>query len=386
MAKTTGTKGDEMSEYKKMAIMIGAAIMGLVVLILLLTTFRMVKVEGDEVAVRQDWSKGVLSDVWGPGTHFYCGWTTDVYKYDIGTQKATFDDRTSNSGAEFPRIIVNVGENGGQAVWIAMSINYRMGWDETPEGPVLSPEKVIKIHKDGIGRTYEDVIIKRTVVDVVNKIARPYDALTIYSGKGFVDFKNKIEAELKNHPVFKERGIYVENTIIYKVYLDQAYENEIAGKQLAIQQTLRKTEETKAAQEEAKRAFAVAQATVEVARQTAEAKKITTITNAEADKQQQILQAEGEKQKRVLQAEGDRDANLAQASGVLAVGKANAEVAQLQRDAKYAGESGQRQSQVDIATAQAEKVKAMLQGVHVIPEKTIMSLGKDLGLSMSEEK
>lgn len=373
-------------ETKSIALKFGAGLVGIVVLILLLTTFRMIKVEGDEVAVRQDWAKGVLPDVWGPGTHFYCGWTTDVYKYDIGTQKATFDDGSTNKGADFPRIIVNVGENGGQAVWIAMSINYRMGWDDTTAGPVLSPEKVVKIHKDGIGRTYEDVIIKRTVVDVVNKIARPYDALTIYSGKGFVDFKNKIEAELKNHPVFKERGIYVENTIIYKVYLDQAYENEIAGKQLAIQQTLRKTEETKAAQEEAKRAFAVAQATVEVARQTAEAKKITTITNAEADKQQQILQAEGEKQKRVLQAEGDRDANLAQASGVLAVGKAEAEVASLKRDADYSGEAGARRASVDIARFQAEKVKAMLQGVQVVPEKTIMSLGRDIGLNVSDEK
>lgn len=372
-------------EEKAFLVKVGFAILGIIVLVLILTTFRMVKVEGDEVAVRQDWSKGVLPDVWGPGTHFYLGWTTDVYKYDIGTQKATFDDKSSNPGAEFPRIIVNVGENGGQAIWIAMSINYRMGWDDSSAGPILSPEKIVKIHKDGIGRTYEEVIIKRTVVDVVNKIARPYDALTIYSGKGFVDFKNKIESELKNHPVFKERGIYVENTIIYKVYLDEAYEREIAGKQLAIQQTLRKKEETKAAEEEAKRAFAQAQATVEVTRQDAEAKKIITIKQAEADKEQQILQAEGEKQKRVLQAEGDRDANLAQASGVLAVGKANAEVAQLQRDAMYAGESGARRAQVDIANAQAEKVKSMLQGVRVIPERTIMSFGKDIGLNMDDK-
>lgn len=373
-------------EFRRILMQVGGAILALVVVITFFTVLRVVKIEGDEAAVRQDWHKGVLNDIWGPGTQWYNGWTTDVYKYDIGTQKVTFDDSSSNHGAEFPRILVNVGENGGQAAWIAMSVNYRMGWDDTSAGPVFSPDKLIRIHKDGIGKTYEDVVVKRTIVDVVNKVARPYGALDIYSGKGFNEFKERLEKELKNHPVFKQRGIYVENTIVYKVYLDEAYEREIAGKQLAIQQTLRKVEETKAAQEEAKRAFAVAQATVEVARQTAEAAKITKITNAEADKQQAVLAAEGDKQKKILDAEGQRDANLAQASGILAVGESNAKVAQLNRDAMYSGESGERRARVEIAQAQAEKAKGILQGVQIIPEKTIMSLGgKALGLNIEGE-
>lgn len=387
MARTTKSKEREVKNNRGQVGLIAAGFVGLIALIFIMITFRMVKIEGNEVAVRQDWHKGVINELWGPGTQWYIGWFTDVYKYNIGTQKATFDDKSTNEGAEFPRILVNVGENGGQAAYIAVSVNYRLGWDESTAGPVFNPAKLIKIHKDGIGRTYEEVIVKRTVIDAVNKVARTYDALALYSGKGFIEFKTRLDKELKDHPVFEERGILIENTIVYKVYLDPAYEAEIAGKQLAIQQTLRKTEETKAAQEEAKRAFAVAQATVEVARQTAEASKITKITNAEADKAQAVLAAEGEKQKKILDAEGQRDANLAQASGILAVGKATAEVAQLNRDAMYAGESGERKARVEIATAQAEKVKNMLRGVQVLPEKTIANLGGSaLGLNLDTKE
>lgn len=367
-------------------------IVGVILLVTVSRTMGVVKVEGDEAVVQQDWSKGVLPDVLLSGTHFYVGWTTDVYKYQIGTQKITFD-----KGAEYDRIVVNVGENGGQEAHIAMSVNYRLGWIDSGAGPAFSPEKLIRIHKDGIGKTYEDVIVRRTIVDAVNKVARPYDALRIYSGTGFVKFKEEVEKELKNHPVFKDRGIYIENLIINKVYLDPAYESEIAGKQLAIQQTLRKKEETKAAEEEAKRAFAQAQAQVEVTRQRAEAEKIITVKKAEADKaqailraegekEQQVLQAEGEKQKRILEAEGNRDANLAIASGILAVGKSEAEVEQLKRDAKYDGISGERRANVEIATAQAEKARGMLQGVSVIPERTIYNMGmKTMGLAVSDD-
>ena len=367
-------------------------IVGVILLVTVSRTMGVVKVEGDEAVVQQDWSKGVLPDVLLSGTHFYVGWTTDVYKYQIGTQKITFD-----KGAEYDRIVVNVGENGGQEAHIAMSVNYRLGWIDSGAGSAFSPEKLIRIHKDGIGKTYEDVIVRRTIVDAVNKVARPYDALRIYSGTGFVKFKEEVEKELKNHPVFKDRGIYIENLIINKVYLDPAYESEIAGKQLAIQQTLRKKEETKAAEEEAKRAFAQAQAQVEVTRQRAEAEKIITVKKAEADKaqailraegekEQQVLQAEGEKQKRILEAEGNRDANLAIASGILAVGKSEAEVEQLKRDAKYDGTSGERRANVEIATAQAEKARGMLQGVSVIPERTIYNMGmKTMGLAVSDD-
>jgi len=345
------------------------------------------KVEGSEAMVRQHLIHGVDDKVLLSGTHFFCGWIWDPYIYDIGTQKITFDNNVGNHDAEYERIIVDCGEGGGQKAWIAMSINYRVGWVGDENGsPVFSPEKLVALHKDGVGETYESVIVKRTVVDVVNEIARPNQALDIYSGQGFVDFKEKVDNRLKSHTVFKERGIFVENTIIYKVYLDDKYETEIAAKVLAIQSTLRKKEETKAAEEEAKRAFAEAQANVEKERQMAEAMKIKRIKEAEAEKAEIELQAEAEKSKRVLEAEGNRDANLAMASGVLAVGTAEAQVDALKRDAMYEGEAGKRRANVEIAVERARLLKGMLQGCMVVPEKTIAKLGDAGGLAVSMDE
>ena len=346
-------------------------------------TISILKVEGNEAVVRQHLTKGVVEEVWRDGTHFFCGWFWDTYKYNVGTQKVTFDTKApdahtgfpGNPEAEYERIVIDVGENGGQKVYIAMSVNYRIGHDTDTVGtPVFSPSKLVKLHKDGIGQNYESVLLKRTIVDVVNQLARPRQALEIYSGEGYVRFANALDEALKAHPAFQERGIYVENTILYKVYLDTAYEQEIAAKQLAIQQTLRKQEETKAAEQEARRAFAESQAQVERRRQEAESKKIEQVKAAEARKEQEVLAAEAEKQKRILEAEGDRDANLARASGVLAVGTAEAQVDALKREALYGGPSGAWRARVQIADLQAKKLHGLLIGVNVVPEKTVQLL------------
>ncbi|HRZ15203.1 MAG TPA: SPFH domain-containing protein [Candidatus Omnitrophota bacterium] len=356
------------------------AVVGIIGVMLFFHTLSWKKIEGNQAAVRQGLTRGVVEDVWLSGTHFFCGWMQDIYVYNIGTQKCTFDEKDTadlTCAPQFQRIVVDCGENGGQKAYIAMSINYRLGWDTDSNGsPVFSPQKLVKFHKDGLRENYETIILKRTVVDVVNKIARPHQALDIYSGKGFVDFKEAVDKELKNHHVFRDRGIFIENTIIYKVYLDPKYEQEIAEKVLAIQTTLKKQQQTLAAEEEARRVFAESQAKVESRKQEAEAKKIEEIKQAEAMKQKEILQAEAEKQKRILEAEGNRDANLAMASGILAVGKAEAEVQMLKREALYGGEAGTRRAQVEIATAQAEKLKGVFSGVQIVPERTILNVGK----------
>jgi len=334
-------------------------------------TLTIKKVEGNEAMVRQHLLRGVDDKVLLSGTHFFCGWFWDPYVYDVGTQKCTFGT-ASNKNSEYERIVVDCGEGGGQKAYIAMSINYRVGWDNISGSPKFSPEKLVALHKDGVGQTYENVIVKRTVVDVINQIARPHKALDIYSGQGFVDFKEEVDFALKNHPVFLQRGIFVENTIIYKVYLDDKYEAEIAAKVLAIQSTLRAKEETKAAEESAKRAFALAQADVETRTQAAEAKKRERVKEAEAEKAEQVLKAEGK-----------RDSDLAKASGVLAIGKAEAEVAALKRDAMYEGESGKRRAEVEVSKYKAEMLKGMLDGCMVVPERTIAKLGDAGGLAMS---
>lgn len=345
-------------------------VIGLIVLVVGIKVMGVDTVQGNEAYVRQHWKKGVVDEVYRDGTHFYNGWLWDTHRYNIGTQKVTFDNKQSNADAEYARIIVNVGENGGQEAYIAISANYRIGWELTDAGPKFSPKKLVALHKDGIGRNYESVILKRTIVDVVNQIARPQQALSIYSGKGFVEFKEAIDTALKNHPVFAERGILIENTIVYKVYLDPKYEAEIAAKQQAIQAKLRKVEETKAAEEEARRQFALSQADVEKRTQAAEAKKIERIKSAEAEKQEQVLMAEGK-----------RDSDLAKAAGVLAIGEAEAKVAELKRDAMYNGESGKRRAAVEIETAKARIYKGMLHGTKVITDKSIVQLSNTAGVS-----
>jgi len=322
------------------------------------------RIEGNQAVVLQHLTKGVIEEVWLSGTKFYWGWELDPYKYDIGTQKITFAPKV-NESAEYDRIKVNLGENGGQSAWISVSVNYRIGWETTESGsPKFSPHKLVSLHKDGLQKTYEDVILKRTIVEVINKVARPQKALSIYSGTGFVQFVEDVEVALKNHPVFEERGIFIENVIVYQVELDPKYEAEIEAKQFAIQNTLKKIEETKAAEEEARRVFAASQAEVEARTQKAEAQKIERIKSAEAEKREQVLKAEGQ-----------RDSDLAKASGILAVGKAEAEVDALKRESLYAGPSGAWRAKVEIATKQAEKLKGMFQGVQIVPEKTILKAG-----------
>ena len=313
------------------------------------------KVEGNEVAVRQHLTQGIKDDIWTSGTHYYVGFFWDIYKYDIGIQKITFDNQGENQDAEYPRIAVEIGANGGQRAYIAISANYR-----------LMSNKIVELHKQGIGKTYEGVLLKREIVDIVNEIARPYpSALDIYSGAGFVEFKGRVEKALKENIMLKNSGIDIENTIIYGVHLDPAYEAEIAGKQLALQQKLRKVEEVKAAEEEARRIFAMSQAQVEQARQDAESKKIRVVKEAEAQAAEVVLRATAK-----------RDADLVEAAGIIAKGEATAKVAALQRESLYAGESGAWRAKVEIATAQAEKLKGLLAGVSVIPDRAIVQIGK----------
>src|SRR3990167_2084314 len=106
-------------------------------------TIAFVTIQGHEAVVRQDIFKGVLSDVWLSGTKIYCGWTTQIFKYDIGTQKITFDWEQGNKDAEYPPIMVEIGENGGQKAWISLSVNYRVGWEEKKQFLKFIQERVL---------------------------------------------------------------------------------------------------------------------------------------------------------------------------------------------------------------------------------------------------
>lgn len=336
-------------------------LMGLIIIMVVLVGFfAFVKIGGDEVGVVQDWG-GVKDDIKRAGTHIYNNFVEDIHVYKIGTQKSTFGPLAGQPG-EYPLIPVEIGENGGQSAGVLISVNYH-----------LDPTKIVTLYKQGLADTYEQVVLNREIVDTVNEVARPKKtALDIYSGAGFNAFKAEVDQRLKENPVLEERGIVVENTIISGIQLDPEYKRQIDLKQIAQQNTLRAIEQAKAAEEEAKKVKAEMQSVVEQRTQEANAKKA-----------EQVLQAEAEGASLKAIAEGQRDARIAQATGDLALGKAEAEVQKLKTFSQYEGEAGLRRSEVEIATKKAEMMKAILDKITVLPEKTFAQIGKAGGVLVS---
>lgn len=365
---------------------IAGAIGVVIVLILLAITVQSVTVEANEVAIiekRNVWGLGDATFSWkGPGKHILIpGWQYDFKTYLVGTQKLTFQtyieggergEEGEKLRGDYASIDFKVGGEGGQEVQTALTLNYRIGWILDENGnPKFSPESVISLHRD-LKDTYRDVVLKRRTRDIVINLGTAHEsALDIYSGDGFAAFKKNVAEALKTDKPLQARGILIEDAIVYRNDLDPQYVEEIRQKVIAVQRTLRKKEETKAAEEEAKRVFAEAQAEVERRTQEAEAKKIETVKAAEA-------QAEKER----LAGLGIRQRQEEEAKGVLAMGLAEARVDEAKRDAKYEGTAGYRRASVELETARAEKYRGMLDGISVINEHTILQVMKDANSSI----
>ena len=164
-------------------------------------------------------------------------------------------------------------------------------------------------------------------------------------------FKVTTGGEGNEHPALVNIGINVENFVFDRIVLDHYYVQKIAARQLAHQDKLKNIEETKAAEEAAKKTEALA-----------EADKLKRIVNAEAAKQEEIKKAEANNESRILAAKAnaaeikekaaaDRFRKEQDAKGLLAQGIAEAKVAEAKRNSKYNGVSGLRQAQVEIAQA-----------------------------------
>ena len=331
-----------------------------------------VQIEGYEVGVVHKWWGGVQDKPLRDGLHFV--WWGKCVKINIGTQKITFakqltDDVAGKDTAdnEYDRIELSCGSSGGQKAWAILTAVYH-----------LDPGLAVQLYKDNLHKTYRYVVMKRTIIEVVNKLARPQEALVIYSGVGFNTLKDNIDKEVQTHDVLVSRGIVVENCTLYDIELDDAYETEIQDKQLAKQKKLRAIEETSAAVEEAKKTKAEQQIMVEKRTAEAQAKKIEVVTQAEGSAEQEVLKAtaaakqvtlaaEAEKEQSRLRGEGEKLMKIAQADGERALGLAEAEVEKAKRDAMYADAAGAIRAQVEIAQHQASLVKNALSVVKVIP-------------------
>ena len=339
-------------------------------------------IEGYQVGVVHKWSGGVQDDYLRNGMN----WTGfgKIHVVDVGTQKLSFAPQKKNDeeGAdtadnEFDAIEVACGNEGGQKATIVLTVVYH-----------LDPTKAVQLYKDGIHKDYQYKIMKRTIVDVVNECVRPKEALEIYSGIGFNELRLEIDKKIKAHEVLTSRGIIIENATLYAIKLDPEYEQEIQLKQLAKQKKLRATEEKLAAVEEALAEEAKQQVMVATRQAEADAKKNEVVTAAEGQAEMQVLEADAkakarvaaataEKQELALQGEGQMEKDVFEAKGLLALGEAKAKAADLLKEAMYAGEAGQLRARVELGGLLAEKLKGMLAGINVIPEKAFIALTAD---------
>jgi hypothetical protein len=235
----------------------------------------------------------------------------------------------------------------------------------------LDPTKLSQLHRTS-QVNYEDLVIKPALTRIISDMATTQTVLDFYSGEGRVALQRGIEKAITDNEGLSSVGIRVETFVIDSIDLDPNYVAEITGRQLATQKKLRAIEEAKAAEEVAKKVEAEAQADKLKKIVEAEAAKEQKIKAAEASAAEVELAAKADAVKVKAAAEASRFQKEQDAKGLLAQGTAQAEVAEKQRNAKYAGESGRLQAQVEIEQARIGLFKNMkLEGV--IPEKTVMT-------------
>jgi hypothetical protein len=172
--------------------------------------------------------------------------------------------------------------------------------------------------------------------------------------------------------------------VIEHIELDPKYIEEIKGKQIATQQTLRAAEEQKAAEAKALVAKSAAMSeynTKMVAQMLlstnmviqAQAENEKAIIAAKAEQQKLQITAEGEKQKLTLEAEGKQKAMEATAIGTLAMGKAEATAKELMLKA-YAVQGADAWVKVEVS----KNLGTAFQGIKgYLPEKMTINTFTD---------
>jgi regulator of protease activity HflC (stomatin/prohibitin superfamily) len=269
---------------------------------------------------------------------------------------------TGSEYVDYPAFKVTTGGKGKeQPASFSITLQYR-----------LDPSKLVFLHKKA-QNSYEDLVIKPALTRIISDQATELEVLDFYSGKGRVALQKNIEAAITSHKNLSEVGIRVETFVIDRIELDAKFVAEITGRQLATQQKLRSIEEAKAAQENANKVQAVAQANKLKRIVEAEASKQEQIKGAEANNESRILAAKAQAQEIKEKATAERFRKEQDAKGALALGLAQAKVSKENKMSKYAGVAGARQAAVEIEQAKSDRLKnANINGV--VTEKTFMML------------
>ena len=354
--QTTSQQKDKHMNSSPVKVLISGIVL-LVALVLTILAFKIRTVKGNELGIKETWSDGVVTNILQPKTYFlFPGWSQTVYTYDASSQVFVMNDKAAHQekglGREKDAYLVQSKE--GQDMKISLNLRWR-----------LDPSKLVSIHKT-VRHDIEEKIIRPVVMRVVKDEATKMNAIQAYSGEGLVQLQSNIQTALAGAGEGKElsdRGVIVENFVIEHIELDPKYIEEIKGKQIATQQTLRATEEQKAAEAKALVAKAVAQADMNTqvvgAERDAKIKVVTAqaameqqVLAAKAEQQKLTITAEGEKQKLTLEAEGKQSAMEAIAKGTLAMGQAEAKATELKLKA-WEGAGTDAYRQVEVAKAMA---------------------------------
>lgn len=336
-------------------------------LLIFFTLFRWERVEGNERLVVQNWRTGLQQEIITSGTFFYCPMTTTTYKYSVGAEKFIMGHKELYTGqgsdtVNFPAYTITTGGSGReQPATFSVTLQYH-----------LDARKLVELHKQA-QQKYEDLIIKPSLTRIISDLATTQTVLDFYSGEGRVNIQRNIEKAITEHEALASVGIVVDTFVIDAIDLDKDYVAEITGRQLASQKKLRAVEETKAAEEVAKKVQAEAEADKLKKVVEAEAGKEQRIKAAEASAAEVELAAKADATKVKAAAEASRFQKEQDAKGLLAQGLAQAEVAEKSRNAKYAGEAGKLQAQVEMTQARVGLFQNM-KITGVVPEKTVMTI------------
>jgi regulator of protease activity HflC (stomatin/prohibitin superfamily) len=347
----TGVKGKIVGGFVAFAV--------LFVLVLMINFIGIQPIDGNERAVVKHWNDGMRTELWEPGTTFYNGLTTTPYVYHVGAQRFIMGEGEEADVGPFK--VTTGGEGKEQPAIFHSTLQYS-----------LDTSKLVALHNKCNTRC-EQSVVNNTLTRIISDQATKLEVLSFYTGAGRTKLQNSIETAIREHPALVNIGINVENFVFNKIILDPEYVGKIAARQLAYQDKLKNIEETKAAEEAAKKTEALA-----------EANKLERIVKAEADKQEKIKAAEASNESRILAAKAqaeeikqkataERYRKEQDAKGLLAQGLAEAKVAKQKRDSKYSGVAGARQAQVEIEQARVQLFSNMsIKGV--ITEKTALTI------------
>ena len=300
-------------------------VIGVIALVLVIgffLLFDITTIKGNELGIKETWSGGVVNEVFQPKMYFLTP-GQHLVAYDAASQVFVMNDKPMQvekaaAGREKDAYLVQSLE--GQDMKISLNLRWR-----------LDPSKLVQIHKT-VRKDIEEKLIRPVVMRVVKDEATRLKAIDAYSGEGLVKLQTSIQSALTGSgegAELKERGVIVENFVIEHIELDPKYIEEIKGKQLATQQTLRAVAEQEAAEAKALVAKAVAQADLNTKVVGAERDAKIMVIAAQADNEKAIIAAKAEKEKQTLEAEGKKAAMIATADGTLAMGKAEAQAKEL---------------------------------------------------------